>query len=95
MGGSKPKRDTDWGRHVLLEGRRFEGEGEAAIQTHFADHEVILGLGLRSIVNVPILSKGVCLGTLNLLWSEDTLASAHIATARLLALLATPDWTAA
>lgn len=94
VGGSKPKRDTEWGRHVLLAGRRFEGEGEAMIRMHFADHEAISGLGLRSIINLPILAKGVCLGTLNLLWSEEALAPTHIATARLLALLATPDWTA-
>ncbi|MBO1075081.1 GAF domain-containing protein [Roseomonas marmotae] len=92
VGGRKPKRDTDWGRQVLLEGRRFEGEGEAAIRAHFADHEVILGLGLRSIVNLPILVAGECLGTLNLLWPEESLDPAHIAAARLLALLATPDW---
>jgi hypothetical protein len=93
VGGSKPKRDTEWGRHVLLEGRRFEGEGDATIRAHFADYKVISGLGLRSIINIPILAKGACLGTLNLLWTEGTLAPAHIATARLLALLATPDWT--
>ncbi|RKK06157.1 GAF domain-containing protein [Pseudoroseomonas wenyumeiae] len=92
VGGRKPKRDTEWGRQVLLEGRRFEGEGEVAIRAHFADHEVILGLGLRSIVNLPILVGGACVGTLNLLWPGETLSSAHIVTARLLALLAAPDW---
>jgi hypothetical protein len=93
VGGRKPKRDTDWGRQVLLEGRRFEGEGETAIQAHFADHQVILGLGLRSIVNLPILVGRACVGTLNLLWPKRSLDPAEIATARLLALLATPDWT--
>jgi hypothetical protein len=93
VGGRKPKRDTDWGRQVLLEGRRFEGEGETAIRACFADHGVILGLGLRSVVNLPILVGGGCVGTLNLLWPEGTLDPAHIATARLLALLAAPDWT--
>lgn len=93
VGGRKPKRDTEWGRQVLLEGRRFEGEGEAMIRAHFADHAVILGLGLRCIVNLPILVRGACVGTLNLLWPESTLDPAHIATTRLLALLATPDWT--
>ncbi|MFC3127429.1 GAF domain-containing protein [Pseudoroseomonas globiformis] len=92
VGGRKPKRDSEWGRQVLLEGRRFEGEGEAAIRAHFADHAVILGLGLRSVVNLPILSGGACLGTLNLLWPAPELDPAHLATARLLALLAMPDW---
>ena len=92
VGGRKPKGDTNWGQQVLLQGRRFEGEGEAAIRAHFADHEVILSLGLRSIVNLPILVGGTCVGTLNLLWPEETLNSGHIATARLLALLVAPDW---
>jgi hypothetical protein len=93
VGGSKPKRDTRWGQQVLLEGRRFEGEGEAAIRAHFADHEAILGLGLRSIVNLPVFVRGECVGTLNLLWPSVTLDPAHVAIARVLALLATPDWT--
>jgi hypothetical protein len=92
VGGRKPKRDTEWGRQVLLEGRRFEGEGDAAIREHFADHAVILGLGLRSIVNLPILIGGNCVGTLNLLWSDEELDPERTAPARLLALLAAPDW---
>ncbi|MBP0495546.1 GAF domain-containing protein [Pararoseomonas indoligenes] len=92
VGGRKPKRDTAWGRQVLLEARRFEGEGEAAIREHFADHEVILGLGLRSIVNAPIVLGGRCVGTLNILWPEPVLTPGRIEAARMLALLATPDW---
>lgn len=92
VGGRKPKRDTAWGRQVLLEGRRFEGEGEDAIRAHFADHEVILGLGLRSIVNVPVMHRGECLGTLNLLWPEPELRPERIEMGRMLALLALPDW---
>src|SRR5688500_18678363 len=38
VGGAKPKRDTDWGRQVLIEGRVFLGEGEEAIRAHFDDH---------------------------------------------------------
>jgi GAF domain-containing protein len=92
VGGRKPKRDTAWGRQVLLEGRRFKGEGETAIRDHFADHDVILGLGLRSIVNFPILHRGECVGTLNLLWPEAALDPERVAMARILPLLATPDW---
>ncbi|MCR0985208.1 GAF domain-containing protein [Roseomonas populi] len=92
VGGRKPKRDTAWGRQVLLEARRFEGEGEGTIREHFADHGVILGLGLRSIVNLPIILGGRCVGTLNMLWPEPALVPERIEVARLLALLAAPDW---
>lgn len=95
VGGAKPKRDTAWGRHVLIEGRVFLGEGEAAIRAHFDDHAVIAGLGLASIVNVPVFLAGRCAGTVNLLWSAPKLQPGWVAMARLLGLLATPDWCAA
>lgn len=93
VGGSKPKRDTAWGRQVLIEGRVFVGEGEAAIREHFADHAVILGLGLRSIVNVPVMLGGRCAGTVNFLWAEPAVRPGWVVMARLLGLLAAPDWT--
>lgn len=92
VGGAKPKRDTAWGRQVLLERRLFLGEGEAAIRRHFDDHAVILGLGLRSIVNVPVVLRGACLGTLNLLWPAATVRPEHAALAELLGLVVAPDW---
>lgn len=92
VGGAKPKRDTDWGRQVLLERSLFVGEGEAAIRRHFDDHAVILGLGLRSIVNVPVVAGGACRGTLNLLWPQPDVPPERVALARLLGLLATPAW---
>lgn len=94
VGGAKPKRDTDWGRQVLQERRVFVGEGAAAIRAHFPDHDVILGLGLRSIVNVPVVGRGACLGTLNLLWAAERVAPAQVALARLLGLVAVPAWEA-
>lgn len=92
VGGAKPKRDTAWGRQVLLEGRVFVGEGDAEIAANFADHALIAGLGLRSIVNLPIQVRGTCRGTLNLLWREAAVPPARRAMAELLGLLATPAW---
>ena len=92
VGGAKPKRDTDWGRQVLLETRVFVGEGEAAIRAHFADHALIAGLGLRSIVNVPVVLRGECRGTVNFLWPEDRVPPARVAMAELLGLAATSEW---
>ena len=92
LGGAKPKRDTDWGRQVLLEKRVFVGQGEAVIRTHFPDHAVILGLGLLSVVNVPVVVRGDCLGTLNLLWPDATVPPDHVALAELLGLLVAADF---
>lgn len=92
VGGSKPKRDTDWGRRVLLERRVFVGEGEAALRRHFDDHALILGLGVRSIVNVPIVLRGTCRGTMNLLFGEETVRPERLMLATLLGLVVTPEW---
>ncbi|EFH12467.1 GAF domain-containing protein [Teichococcus cervicalis] len=93
-GGQKPKRDTAWGRQVLLEGRPFLGEGEAAIRGAFDDHALILGLGLRSVLNLPIRLGGRCLGTLNFLWREEHVPAGRRATAQALALMGSAAWAA-
>lgn len=79
VGGKKQKHDTEWGRQVLNEHRVLVSAGDAAIKTSFDDHALILGLGLHSCVNVPLVSAGACLGTLNVLrarpdWREDEVA---------------------
>lgn len=92
VGGAKPKRDTAWGRHVLEERQVFVGEGAGAITAFFDDHKLILGLGLRSIVNVPILHAGACLGTVNFLFAADVIQPEWRALAELLGFVVTPDW---
>lgn len=95
VGGAKPKRDTAWGRQVLLQRRVFVGEGEAAIRAHFDDHALIAGLGLRSIVNVPVLVRGECRGTVNFLWPEERVTPARVAMAELLGLVVATEWATA
>ncbi len=92
LGGWKAKRDTAWGRQVLLGGQVFVGEGEAAIAAHFDDHALIARLGYRAIVNVPVRLSVACVGTVNFLWSAATVSPDQVAMARLLGLLAAPDW---
>lgn len=66
-GGRKKKRDTEWGRHVLLDGKVYIGSNEQDIRSSFDDHEVIIGLGLCSVINIPIKRMGTIIGTMNLL----------------------------
>lgn len=66
-GGRKKKRDTDWGRHVLLEGHVFIGANETDIRRNFDDYDVILELGLCAVLNIPIKRLGQTIGTMNLL----------------------------
>ena len=66
-GGRKKKKDTDWARHVLDEMKVFRGSNTADIRSAFDDHATILGLGLGSVLNIPVVFDGRCLGTMNLL----------------------------
>jgi GAF domain-containing protein len=79
VGGRKVKQESDWSRHVLAEHRVLVSAGDDAIRKHYNDHAIILRLGLHSCVNVPLVSDGKCIGTLNVLrpqpeWSEDDVA---------------------
>jgi GAF domain-containing protein len=79
VGGRKVKQESDWSRHVLVEHRVLVSAGDDAIRKHYNDHAIIFGLGLHSCVNVPLVSHGKCIGTLNVLrpqpeWSEEDVA---------------------
>jgi GAF domain-containing protein len=79
VGGRKLKRDTGWSRKVLVEHRVLVNAGDDDIRESFDDHAIIFGLGLHSCVNVPLVSRGKCIGTLNVLaaraqWREDDVA---------------------
>ena len=82
VGGRKQKRDTGWSRKVLAEHRVLLSAGDHGIRDAFEDHAIIFGLGLHSCVNVPLVSEGQCVGTLNVLrsqadWNEDEVALAR------------------
>lgn len=62
--GHKRKTMTAWTRQLLVDGRLFVGEGDAAIVQHFADHPTIASLGMHSVVNVPLCDNlGQCYAT--------------------------------
>ncbi len=90
IGGRKAKRDTEWGRHVLTERRVFVGEGEAPLRAAFDDHATIFSLGLRSMINVPVVYADACIGTMNLSFRAEAIPAGAVATALALALIATP-----
>ncbi len=66
-GGRKKKKDTAWAGHVLGDMNVFRGSDAADIRSAFEDHATILGLGLGSVLNIPVVFDGRCLGTMNLL----------------------------
>jgi GAF domain-containing protein len=61
---------------VLAERKVLISAGDDLIRKHYNDHAIIFGLGLHSCVNVPLVSGGKCIGTLNVLsgradWSDE------------------------
>ncbi len=49
--------------------------GAEQIQSTFADHVQILAHGIRSVLNVPIISEGLCVGSINCLFQEESFSS--------------------
>lgn len=93
-GGRKKKKDTAWAGHVLGEMKVFRGGDADDIRLAFDDHATILGLGLGSVLNIPVVFNGRCLGTIDLLhqagWyrPEDERAGLMLAAFLIPALLA-------
>jgi len=88
VGGRKVKQESDWSRHVLVEHRVLVSAGDDAIRKHYNDHAIIFGLGQHSCVNVPLVSNGKCVGTLNVLRAEAEWSEEQVALARALGLAA-------
>ncbi len=67
VGGRKAKAQTAWADHVLRDMKIFRAADPETIRAAFDDHATIAGLGLGSILNVPLVFAGRCVGTMNLL----------------------------
>jgi GAF domain-containing protein len=67
VGGRKRKKDTTWSAQVLGTMQVFRANDAAGIRAAFDDHATILQLGLGSVLNIPVVSEGRCVGTMNLL----------------------------
>ena len=88
VGGRKLKRDTAWSRKVLTEQQVLVSAGDDQVRESFDDHAIIFGLGLHSCVNVPLMSEGQCIGTLNVLRARPDWDAQEIALVRALGLAA-------
>lgn len=90
VGGGKTKTLTPWSRQLLVQGRVFIGEGDAALAGVFDDHRLIGSLDLHAVVNVPLLRNGRCAATFNVLGTRPRWRAEEVAAIELLALLAAP-----
>jgi GAF domain-containing protein len=90
VGGRKPKRDTEWSRVVLAEGRVFVARTPEEIRQAFPDHGLIESLGIGSIMNVPIGVGGRRLGVMNVSHGAGWFTPDDVEEARIIAALLTP-----
>ena len=90
VAGLKRKTLTPWSRQLLLRHEVFVGQGEGMLATVFDDHARITAMGLRGVVNVPLLIEGRCAATFNVLGCQAQWLPRDVTMIRLLAVLATP-----
>lgn len=77
VGGRKKKHGTPWAKQILLDLEPFRAETPQGIREAFDDHTVMTGMGLGSILNIPIAYDGVCIGTMNLTHQERWYTKRH------------------
>jgi transcriptional regulator with GAF, ATPase, and Fis domain len=77
LGGRKKKRGTAWSNQILQDLRPFRAQTAQGIRDAFDDHAVMTGMGLGSILNIPIAYDGVCVGTMNMTHVESWYTHRH------------------
>ena len=92
VAGRKRKAWTAWTCRLFQRGEVFIGEGASALAEVFDDHERIASLGLRAVVNVPLLDvvSGEPFATFNVLSQRDRWQAQDVWLIRLLAAVALP-----
>jgi GAF domain-containing protein len=85
VGERKPMAATAWGEQVLREHRAFLAGDSHAVMLAFFDHEKIASLGCGSVMSVPVVYDGRCLGSVNLNHREHFYTASHLQTAEALA----------
>lgn len=78
VSGRKPKRATAWGEKVLMRREVNTGFGPKDIAWAFSDHEIILGLGLQAVLNIPVVAEDRVLGTINYLRDAPAFSAEEI-----------------
>lgn len=90
VGGRKRKLRTPWTEQLLVRGEVFVGEGEASLAGVFDDAALIASLGLRGVINVPVIAGGRPRATVNVLGTRPRWQPHELAAVRVLALVARP-----
>lgn len=84
-GSRKQKRGSAWGVQTLRDLRPFRATTPDEIRAAFDDHAVMTGMGLGSILNIPVAYDGRCVGTMNMTHVEGWYTAADETTGLLIA----------
>ncbi len=94
QGARKSKRETRWGRLVMLDRQVFVGEGSLEMAAAFDDQERMESIGIHSIVNVPVVVRDRCAGVLAFGLGTERVRPADIVLARFLGLASSAAFSA-
>lgn len=89
VGAQKSKRQTSWADQVLRDRHVFVGEGPLEMAAAF-DSQEMSQAGIRSIINVPIVVSGKCVGVLNFGRERERVSPGEVLLGRFLAVAVTP-----
>ena len=78
VSGRKSMETTPWGELVLNRCESYLGRDKQAIRWAFFDHALIESMGLGSVITVPVVYDGGCIGTINLLDAEFHYREEHV-----------------
>lgn len=95
VSGRKHMGPTPWGDLVLKRKKHFVGSDMEAIRWAFFDHELIAGMGLGAVINIPVIYNGETVGTMNMLDAEHSYTEADAARVAGLANFLIPAYLAA
>jgi GAF domain-containing protein len=90
VGGRKRLSDINRDDTLAARGEVFLAPNPEAVRGTFPDHELLLGLGIGSVLNAPIRHAGRRLGTLNCCGTASGFGARQIAAAKTLANLLVP-----
>ena len=85
LGGRKRVKDYPVNQSVLARGEVYIAKGRDDVRGTYKDYEKIFGLGVTSIMNVPVRFGGTNIGAFNLFGEAGQFDEAHAADARALA----------
>ena len=85
VGGRKRVADYPVNQAVLARGEVYIASGRDDVRGTYKDYEKIFGLGVTSIMNVPVRFGGTNIGALNLFGVEGQFGEGEAADARVLA----------